>query len=134
MKDLFQSSILVLLMSLYTSLSWGMTSTFVCNPWTYGDGSKSDDSFMIEIFDDSLKMNKSETYKRVTNGGGSIIYILNGGHPFTLFIHDGDKGFIPHELVHSNSSFYLTEVDDPSPKNEYFKFFSSLKQTRCKKI
>ena len=123
-----------LFISLLSSPSWSMSSIFVCNPWTYDDGSKSDESFIIEIIDDILIENKSVSYRRVTEGGNSIIYILDDGYPFTLFVHDGDKGFIPHGLVHSNSNFYLTGVDDPFPNMKNLKFFSTLKQTRCKKL
>ena len=130
----FTTLLIILFISLKSTVSWGMSSTFVCNPWTYDDGSKSDESFIIEIVDDILIENKIVSYRRVTDGGSSIIYILDDGYPFTLFIHDGDKGFIPHGLVHSNSNFYLTGVDDPFPNIKNLKFFSTSKQTRCKKF
>lgn len=119
----------LVLMSLMSFPSWGQSSRFVCNPWVYADGGESDESFLIN-FDEHSATLKRAVYELVNEGGTSLIYVYDTGYPYVLFVHDGDKGFLPKDLIHSNNSIFLTEVESPIPN----KFVPLTKQTKCKRV
>ena len=119
----------LVIMSLVSFPSWGQSSQFVCNPWVYADGGESDESFLIH-FDEWTVTLRKQNYKLVNEGGTSLIYVHDTGYPYVLFVHDGDKGFLPKDLIHSNNSIFLTEVESPIPN----KFVPLTKQTKCKRV
>jgi hypothetical protein len=123
------SIIVLVLMSLTSFPSWGLSSQFVCNPWLYADGGESDESFLIHFDGWTVNLRK-QNYKLANQGGTSLIYIHDTGYPYVLFVHDGDRGFLPKDKIHSNNSFFLTEIEDPIPN----KFVPLIKQTKCKRV
>ena len=117
-----------LFVSVISSPSWSQSSLFACNPWAHADGSMSKDSFLLQFEDDKVMVGKTE-YALVNSGGSSLIYIYDQGYPFVLFVHDGDMGFIPKELVHSNKTIFITEIESPVAG----RFVPLSKQTKCKR-
>ena len=121
--------ITILFISLLSSPSWGLSSQFVCNPWFYADGSISEDSFLLKFNDQTVIVAEKE-YSLANEGGTSLIYIYDKGYPYVLFVHDGDIGFLPKELIHSNKIIFITEVESPV-RDE---FVPLTKQTKCTKV
>jgi len=116
------------LCSLLSSPSWGLSSQFICNPWHHADGSISEDSFLLKFKDQTAILAETE-YSLANEGGTSLIYIYDKGYPYVLFVHDGDVGFLPKELIHSNKIIFITEFETPL-RDE---LIPSTKQTKCKK-
>jgi hypothetical protein len=86
--------------------SWGSLSKFNCDPWTFGDGSKDEDSFTIKTTGDILGIDgefELLTYHLVSDSGGFLTFIHSGGYGLILFVHDGDFGLFPLESIHLNS-------------------------------
>ena len=117
------------LCSVLSSPSWGLSSQFVCNPWFYADGSISEDSFLLKFNDQTVMVAETE-YSLANEGGTSLIYIYDKGYPYVLFVHDGDFGFLPKELIHSNKIIFITEVESPVRD----KLVPLTKQTKCTKV
>ena len=118
----------LVLMSLMSFPSLGWSSQFVCNPWVHIDGSKSEDSFLINFNEQTVTLGKTK-YELVNEGGTSLIYTHDTGYPYVLFVYDGDE-YLSKDMIHSNNSIFLTEVESPIPN----KFVPLTKQTKCKKV
>jgi len=117
------------LCSVLSSPSWALSSQFVCNPWLYIDGSSSEYSFLLKFNDQTVIVGETE-YSLVNEGGTSLVYIYDKGYPYVLFVHDGDIGFLPKEVTHSNKIIFITEVESPVRD----KFVPLTKQTKCTKV
>ena len=119
----------ILFITLLSSPSWGLSSQFVCNPWFYADGSISEDSFLLKFNNQTVIVAETE-YSLASEGGTSLVYIYDKGYPYVLFVHDGDIGFLPKELIHSNKIIFITEVESPVRD----KLVPLTKQTKCTKV
>ena len=115
-------------MSLVSFPSWGLSSQFVCNPWTMGDGSKSD-SFIIKWDKDKISTEYKD-YKLVhTDDDVYFIFVwdtLGNPYPQTMFVNRGlDK-------IHLFKTDYPSSTPPESVgKYDYFHFFG---YTSCKEF
>ena len=117
--------VLLLFLSVSAKQAFANSTQWVCNPWTFSDGSRSD-SFVLKWDKRSITTNY-KTYNLVySNDSGFFIFVWDeaGIYPETAFVNSGK------EKLH----FFITDFPNPEPPTSEYDYFHFSAYTSCKKF